>query len=291
MKSTEFPALYQSANTAAITAQSSYIRMLKAQYILLVVAATLSLWFGNSPILYIVYALFITVSGALLIYTSVRQPEREWYTSRALAEKVKTLTWRYMMRATPFEDAERLHETQQKFSSRLQETLEANRQVSGSLALAPSTADQITHAMNNVRARPLQERKSCYRTERIEDQRSWYVSKVKTNRCNFRIWVGVCVTVYILAILIALLRIRYDGYWDFWPTPPLLVLTSSIIGWIQIRKFNEIASSYSMAAHEIGIIQTRIDHVPTETKFSDFVNGAEHAFSREHAQWTARQKT
>lgn len=289
MKATEFPALYQSANAAAIAAQSSYMRMLVIQYFLLVTAATLSLWFGNSPVLYTTYALVITASGGLLIYASVKKPETEWYTSRALAESVKTLTWRYMMRAEPFGDAERLFEVQQEFSSRLHETLQANRQVGDSLA--PSTADQITHAMNQVRSLPLQERKASYCTERIEAQRSWYVSKADINNRNFRRYVRVCATVYILAILLALLRIQYDSNWNFWPTSPLLIFASSIIGWIQIRKFNENASSYNLAAHEIGIIQTRIAHVSTEANFSAFVNEAEHAFSREHTQWTARQKT
>ena len=67
--------------------------------------------------------------------------------------------------------------------------------------------------------------------------------------------------------------------------------SKSIIGWIQIKIFNEIASSYVLAAHEIGIIKTSINQVSTETNFSEFVNEAERAFSREHTQWTARRNS
>ena len=289
MKPSEFPALYLSADHAAIGAQSTYKRMLKLQYTLLVAAATLSLWFGTSIDLYVVYALLVTGSSALLIYTSVKQPERAWYKSRALAESIKTSSWRYMMRASPFEDSVSLREVQGKFSAFLQDILRANRGTSDPFIREPSGGDQITKSMNCIRARSLQERKSRYRTDRIEEQRSWYVTKVKENRREYRIWVGACVTVQILAIFLALVRIRYHSNWDFWPTPPLLVLASSIVGWIQIRKFNETASSYNMAAHEIGIIQTQMDHVSSEAEFAEFVNEAERAFSREHTQWTARK--
>ena len=58
---------------------------------------------------------------------------------------------------------------------------------------------------------------------------------------------------------------------------------------MQIKKFNELNSSYTLTAHEIGIIQTRLQDVEAEEEFSDFVNEAELAFSREHTQWVARQ--
>ncbi|HCB7267327.1 TPA: SLATT domain-containing protein, partial [Escherichia coli] len=38
-------------------------------------------------------------STGLLLYMAVQKPEKEWYGCRALAESIKTSTWRYMMRA------------------------------------------------------------------------------------------------------------------------------------------------------------------------------------------------
>ncbi|AVA15771.1 hypothetical protein C3E99_03320 [Sphingopyxis sp. MG] len=85
------------------------------------------------------------------------------------------------------------------------------------------------------------------------------------------------------------MRSHYPEGWSVWPAEPLLVAASAAIGWIQIKKFNELASAYSLTAHEIGIIQTRISDVTTESEFSEFVNESERAFSREHTQWVARQ--
>lgn len=94
--------------------------------------------------------------------------------------------------------------------------------------------------------------------------------------------------VYIAAIVTVLLRIAKPD-WVMLPTEPLIVLAASFIGWIQIKKFNELASAYALTAHEIGILQPRLDEIDDENAFSDFVNEAELAFSREHTQWVARQ--
>ena len=58
---------------------------------------------------------------------------------------------------------------------------------------------------------------------------------------------------------------------------------------MQIKKFNELTSAYTLTAHEIGIIQGRLEEVDSEEDLSEFINEAELAFSREHTQWVARQ--
>ena len=289
MSPKDFPALYCSADESAVAKQTSYLRKIKFQYGLLVTAAILGLGFDGSPVWHIGYAVAVVGSSALLIYVSARKPERDWYGCRALAESIKTSTWRYMMRAKPFEDSTKLSEVQFKFTSFLQEILKANRHAGDLIAHSPSTGESITAAMTAVRSLPLMERKEHYRKDRIDDQRAWYLAKAKTNQCHFRGWVVACVMVQGTAIIVALLRISYDSQWSLWPTAPLLVLVSSIIGWIQIKKFTELASAYNLTAHEIGIIQTRLNHINTETEFSEFVNEAERAFSREHTQWLARR--
>ena len=289
MSPKDFPALYCSADETAVAKQTSYLRKIKLQYGLIVVAGLLGLGFDGSPLWNIGYAVAILGSSGLLIYMSARKPERDWYGCRALAESIKTSTWRYMMRAKPFEDSRRISEVEFKFTSFLQEIIGANRHVGGLNTQSPSTGESITATMNAVRALPLVKRKECYRKDRVDDQRAWYLEKAKANQCYFRGWVAVCVTVQGTAILVALLRIFYDGQWSLWPTAPLLVLVSSIIGWIQINKFTELASAYNLTAHEIGIIQTHLNRIRTEAEFSEFVNEAERAFSREHTQWLARR--
>ena len=77
---------------------------------------------------------------------------------------------------------------------------------------------------------------------------------------------------------------RLSRYFD-----PLIVLVTSVLGWVQIKRHGELTASYNLAAHEIGIIKGYAESVKTEAEFSDFVNEAELAFSREHTQWIARK--
>src|SRR5690606_7526565 len=100
----DYPALYRSADESSVDAQVMYLRLIKLQYALLLAASVVAIEFGNSPNLYVLYAVIVTSSTALLIYLSVKKPEKDWYGCRALAESIKTSTWRYMMRASPFDD-------------------------------------------------------------------------------------------------------------------------------------------------------------------------------------------
>lgn len=285
----DYPALLRSADESSVAAQSHYLWLIRLQYGLLITAATVALWFDYAPVLLLVHAFVIGTSTALLIYMSVKKPEKDWYGCRALAESIKTSTWRYMMRAEPFEDAPQVHTVKQKFSVFLKEILDANSHVRDPISRRPNAGDQITTTMDKIRALSLAERREFYRIKRIKEQRDWYISKVKANRWHFVGWTVFCVLIQGSAIFLALVRSRYPESWSIWPAEPLLMIATAAIGWIQIKKFNELASAYNLTAHEIGIIQVRINDVTNEPEFSEFVNEAERAFSREHTQWVARQ--
>ncbi|MBZ9822375.1 DUF4231 domain-containing protein [Mesorhizobium sp. CA4] len=288
MNSYDFPALYLSADAASASAQNKYLGLILAQYSLLVLAAVCSLWFSQSSDVYVAYAIIVLASTALLIYTSVLKPEKDWYACRALAESIKTSTWRYMMRAEPFDASHTVSEVKKKFADFLKQILSANAHIQEPISKRPRTGEQITKAMDKARSLSLDDRIDMYRKWRVDNQRSWYASRTKSNRSSFQFWVTVCVLAQGLAIILALLRIKHDGALNVWPTEPLLVFASSVIGWIQIKKFNELATAYSLTSHEIGIALARLDDVRSEKDFSDFVNDTERAFSREHTQWVAR---
>jgi hypothetical protein len=220
---------------------------------------------------------------------AVQKPERDWYGCRALAESIRTATWRYMMCAEPFAENADSTAAKAQFSQFLRSILDANAHVHDPISRHPSTGEQITGEMDRIRSLSLLERIDTYKVHRIADQRGWYISKIRSNRKQFKFWLTTCVLVQLAAIVTVILRIRYDELWSIWPTEPLLVLASSIVGWIQLKKFNELASAYNLTAHEIAILHDQISGVTREEELSAFVNDAERAFSREHTQWIARQ--
>jgi len=284
----DYPALYRSADESSNTEQSEYLNLLRLEYAFLFVAAVMSMQFSDSPLYYSVYALVFILAAVVLLFRASRKPEQDWYRCRALAESIKTSTWRYMMRAEPFLDANTVQQPRAEFRNFLTEILRANSHIGSRIANRIADEEQITLKMEDVRALNLEQRKAIYREHRIANQRTWYAKKSSDNKKSSKRWVAFTVIIYIFATITVLVKIAKPD-WNLLPTEPLTVLAASLIAWIQVKKFNELASSYSLTAHEIGILLPRLDEVRDEESFSDFVNEAELAFSREHTQWVARQ--
>ena len=284
-----YPALYQSASHLSASSQDSYLRLVRAEYGFLILAAVLSLDLSRRPLYFAIYATIFLTSLAVLIARTWKKPEQDWYKGRALAESIKTSCWRYCMRAEPFGDADDVTVRRAEFRNHLRAILEANRHIGDRIPADEAANDQITASMEQTRARPLEERKAFYDRDRIRDQRRWYALKASANKKSSNAWMIGGIATYGLAIALVLLRIAYPKQ-QIWPIEPIIVAASSIVGWTQVKKFNELASSYTLTAHEIGIIQGRLQEVATEAEFSNFVNEAEQAFSREHTQWVARQQ-
>ena len=284
-----YPALYGSASQLSAKSQTSYLQLIRGEYCLLILAAILSLDLSKKPLYFIAYALVFLASLAILIMRTWRKPEQDWYKGRALAESIKTSCWRYCMRAEPFGDADSVAVRRAEFRNHLRAILNANRHIGDRIPPDEAANDQITATMEGTRALPLEGRKTFYEIHRIREQRRWYARKASANKKASGAWMVAGVIAYAFAIALVLLRIAYPQQ-EVWPIGPIIVAASSMIGWTQVKKFNELASSYTLTAHEIGIIQSRVQEVAIEADFSDFVNEAEQAFSREHTQWVARQQ-
>lgn len=98
----------------------------------------------------------------------------------------------------------------------------------------------------------------------------------------------ILIGVNIIAVICTALRMIYIEL-AFWPTDVFVAIAASILSWMQAKRFSELAASYTLASHEIGLIKEQSLLPDTHEKFSLFVGDAENAFSREHTQWVARK--
>lgn len=290
MQHEDYPALFLAADAASNGYQSTFLWLIRGEYFALVLAAIFSMSFLHGVGYYLVFAGVFFIGLVLLLTRALSKPEQIWYGCRALAESVKTLTWRYMMHATPFEGRPVGGEQQARaeFRNQLHAVFDANREVAKKIASDWSTNEQISDAMDRVRAMSRDDRMQYYLANRVDDQRGWYARKAGTNKDSARVWVCISCAAYLLAGGMTLSRIAFPN-WPYWPIEPLIVVAASIVGWMQIKKFNELSAAYTVAAHEIGLIRPKANEVNDEKTFSEFVNDAEKAFSREHTLWIARQ--
>jgi len=282
-----YPALYSCADEASNGWQWWYLAAIKAEYGLLALAAVLSLNIFDAPAYHSGYALVFVLSLAVLLYRTNAKPEQAWYRCRAMAESVKTSTWAYMMHAKPFDGTDA--DSGAQLRTRVADLMKSNEHIADKLQSAPVGQVQTTREMDLVRALPWRQRRDYYVENRISDQRNWYTNKASQNDALATRWQVASVAVYLIAVTMAISRPTYASFVPVWPIEPLIVVAASILGWVQIKKFNELASVYRLTALEIGLIEDKLKRVENEVELGEFVNEAELAFSREHTQWVARQ--
>lgn len=283
-----YPTLFESADAASNRSQWWFLALVRLEYGLLIVAAFFSLGWSDTREYFAAYAIVFALSMIVMAYRSTRKPERTWYQARALSESVKTLSWRFAMRAEPFDDA-KSSDARRDFRNLLSKVLKANQSISDALSALEADGEQLPSAMQDMREKKLEERRAFYLRYRIADQRAWYQKKAKANSAAAKWWVAVSCLAYGLGLIFILTRV-VDPAAVGWPTEPLVVFASAAIGWTQIKKFNELAAAYTLTAQEIGLVQSLVEDAATAGEFSAAVNEAELAFSREHTQWAARQQ-
>jgi hypothetical protein len=287
MEESDYPALYNAADHASLVAQSYYFNALRIYLILLVGAALVSFRWPTDVYGAITSAALFLITLGILVWLKVQKPEDTWYNGRAVAESVKTRTWRWMMKAEPYNKDISEDQAQRELLSDLKAILDQNRSLSSSLEWHPDLGEAISEKMLSIRMLPWQERLSIYKTDRIDNQSTWYSKKSQFNKRRARQWFTVSILFHSVAVLMLLFRIKEPA--TSLPIEAVAAAASAVLTWVQARKYSELNSSYALAAHEIVLIKGEAVAIHDESHLSEFVINSESAFSREHTQWTARK--
>jgi hypothetical protein len=288
LREQDFPAIYRAADNSSIQAQTRFLRATEYRLAGLLGAAFCGLfvWKSNaSPVDWAGALAAVSFILALLaeLFLLTNKPERTWYEGRAAAESVKTLSWRYMMDAEPFESGKSSHEADQLFLQQLEDVLGVLRE----LELVPQDIDgeQITSAMQLVRSATLLERKAIYEEERVCEQQGWYSRKAQWNRERANRWTRAMLAVETLGTIAAVLKTVGIIEVDLLGFAGAIV--ASMAAWLQTKQHRTLATAYAVTALELASVRTRIKHQALESDWARFVSDAEEAFSREHTLWKA----
>ncbi|HVS90460.1 MAG TPA: DUF4231 domain-containing protein, partial [Mucilaginibacter sp.] len=107
IKENEYPCYYIDSNRASQNAQNLYKGITWATLALMFVSTVLVSikpeFTSQIPHFEFINGCILFISALVSVYLNYQKPERNWYLGRAIAESIKTLTWRYMMRAAPFQ--------------------------------------------------------------------------------------------------------------------------------------------------------------------------------------------
>lgn len=284
----DFPGLYQSADKASLREQKKYFNGIATYLVLLIVAASLSFYDNivNEPLIKIISATLFLATLSIMIWLRVSKPDDIWYNGRAVAESVKTRSWRWIMKADPYESNDDTL-VRKHFINDLKTILSQNESLIGKIGLEASVEEPISNKMVQIRNLNRDERFDFYRHNRITNQALWYSKKAKFNKLKGAIWFWMTVVLHSIAIILLLCNIQHPAL--KFPIEVIAVAASSVLTWLQAKKHNELSSSYSLTAHEIVLIRAEIVSIENDSDLSDFIINCENAFSREHTQWFARK--
>jgi len=281
----EYPALYKSASDLSHNAQNAFYRAFLGHMGLLAAASAISVISSPHPEIAILQALVLIGALSCAIYLYFVRPDRHWYSGRAVAESIKTITWRYISKAEPFDHSDEIDG--HNFGLKLQAIVEQNKDVAG-LLITHLDDLQISSQMANLRQASAAERLDYYKIHRIVDQQTWYAKKAAANKRKVNRYFIILLTIIGIAILFAISKVRYPTA-SFWPTDFFVTSAAGLMSWIQAKRFQELSASYALAAHEISLIRQQTGVPMNDKELSKFIGDAENAFSREHTQWVARK--
>lgn len=287
LRNQDFPALYRSADALSLRSQKQFYNVLRADLFCLLIAAILSLFSTKHWGVAATQVVVLLAALGCSAYLFGKRPDKHWYAGRAVAESVKTCTWRYIMRAEPFDTSNEL--SRREFRAKLKAIHEQNEDTVRALTDSLDSP-QISSAMESARALTLTERIEVYDRLRIGEQRSWYAGKASFNNNRATLFFWLLIGTNSIAVILAVLRIQFFSS-PHWPTDIFVALAACLLSWMQAKKYSELSASYALTANEIGIIHEEIREIRTEIRFSNFIGDAENAFSREHTQWIARKDT
>jgi hypothetical protein len=295
----DFPGIYASASACSAKAQKHYYSALRLELVFLLASAVIPIMGISHWSIALLQAVVLisALTCTLLLHQRNEKPDRIWYQARALAESIKTMTWRYVSKAEPYiaesDDAECEAQMDHLFLANINQLLKDNQLPNRYLHLSAS-AKNITDKMKELRAKPVEERQSYYLANRIEEQMHWYEKKYRLNNLlasRFSIVIAAC---YCAAIFLAMMRIQFPSV-QGWPTGVFVTSAVVVMSWMQAKRFSELAASYAQTGADIKHLlevmkaNERRGCMGTDQAFSNFVGDAENAFSREHTQWVARR--
>lgn len=291
MNNQDYPGLFQGADAAAASSQKTYF-LLQRIYLGSLIAGGLTGMLSSSLAgtalnwTYTAMAIVLAIGLIVLWIGRSRQDDDAWFDCRAIAESVKTATWRYMMSAPPFQDNTL---TDQFFISELQEIRNARPESQKHLAgMVVVSNPAITDFMREVRKGTFEKRKLFYVEQRLRDQKVWYSHKAELNSRRGNRWFWGTAALQCAAVVIAIIQSSTGGL-GFNIVPVITTCAAVVAAWSQMKRHDELKKTYALAAQELSELEAIANNLASESDFPQLVEQVEEAISREHTMWCARR--
>jgi hypothetical protein len=276
----DLPKMYRDASDSSGRSQKRFLRWNLINFGVLVLAAAVSAFKDRIFQAPLISAILLAAGAVMTFWLRKSRLERHWYRSRAVAESVKTLSWRFMICASPFEHSL----TEEEATRRLERVL---HEIAGQESEIPAPElHEVTVKMKAVRKWSALQREELYLQERVKDQYEWYRREAEKNSKQGRHLMYAAVVAQVMALALALVLVSKRA-------PDLVgvfaAISASALAWLTLKRYEDLAEAYQTAAKELSRIGSEAPANATEEELSRFVIDSENAISREHTLWVAKR--
>lgn len=293
LRDEDLPASFRAADKTALTAQQYYFWLVRLNFGAILTAAAMGTVRTDSETiaraLAFVQAGFAATGLVISIQLGLRRLDLTWHATRALAESIRTLAWRYACAVAPFPPSLDPDRADEELRKRIQELLSRRAQLFAKLARADDrSTEQITPAMRALRESDTAARAAAYIEGRLKPQHEWYLRKAARHALAERRWFLVVATAQVLSIIAAM----YVAAFTYTPirlAGLLAAIASAAVAWLQMTRSQELAHAYGAAAFDLGFVRERAPAAVGEESLEKLVADSEAIISREMNLWAIRR--
>lgn len=270
--------------------QTAFVRLTRIELLLLMACPAIAAGIAftgiiASRVLAATVAILLLTAAIVRYLLRATDPSKAWFEGRAVAESVKTLTWKYITRVSPLSADD--HHADDMFTELLHDVIGEHMTLAVPHRLdSDELMQQITPGMRRRRALTFEERRAEYLEDRVRDQLRWYARRSHDHERTASFWFTAGIIAEVAALGYAIVLVASPT----WPNiiGLLSTVTAASATLARLRGDNEVAQRYALAAQELATIQHRIEASNPHT-FPARVVEAESAISREHTMWAAKR--
>lgn len=290
MEAKFFPILFKIADEKSNSSQKKFININLSILVLLILSSLSSIFSTqiSAPESIIIFCTCCLILSMLLnLFILFFKPEKSWYEGRAIAESVKTLTWKLITGTTPFDLSLTNKEYQSIFEENLKKIIGQKKDFFVLIGKKYPNENMVSDEMIEIRKSSFEERKKIYLEARIQNQINWYSTNSKKNSKNKNITFIFMIGFQTLGILFFILELYSLIEFSF--TSISIAVTSILLTWLQLKRFQELTESYAITAMELKFIKDKSKFISNDSELAKYVDDSETAISREHTLWLARR--
>jgi len=271
-----YPIEYKLADEKSNEQQKDYITSVKSMIILQLIATFFSQYWGEVDDYY--YALcFMNVGSIIfLCFYVFGKNYNRWISSRAVAEAVKSLSWKFAMKVSPFNGLD--SDDEKLLKEKINEVLQEKNGYKECIKDALEPNDKyIPQEMMECRKKNFSDRFLEYNKNRVADQKEWYKNSAEENKKKDGIFKGILI---VLMIIMFAFTVIHNS---LFPLATVVSMIFNLLLWMQIKKYSELNKLYAYTTHSLS--KEYKGCVSSSNELAEYVQCMEDEFMKEHSQW------